>query len=234
MPHIQIAKFVRVLTRCVEVVNEPNVSPVVTEVYKASAEQPVTAFLTATDAVDKANRLCDKERREAEEALKEVDSPYKLARSSIVAVIKGTNLPATLKAQSTDTDKLNAIEKIFGILKEHEGQPWANALLQGDFGVKGAKAIKELNESIAAGKALHKAQLVRAQLFAPTYEVYLQFKCVIRDSFGSTSRQYRRVHLRASPAAENKSNATIAVPTEGVIPVSTPVETPRDGKGNVG
>ena len=93
---------------------------------------------------------------------------------------------------------MNAIEKLLDVLDEHVGQPWADDLIQGEFGTKGAKAVKELNESIAANKALNKAQMARAQAYGPAYEKYLRFKRVVRDALGPSSKQYRRIHLRAS------------------------------------
>lgn len=230
MRRIHYSVFVRLLSRCVEVVQEPNAPPVVVEVYKASVEQPITSFLTASDEVDNARRLFDKTSREANEALEEVDNPYKLARSSIVAVVKGNHLPAALKSQRTDTDKLNAIEKLLGILNQHQGQPWADTLRQGDFGIKGEQASQALRAVITASKALTTARLVRAKLAEPMYATYMDFKCVIRDAFGSTSKQYRRVHLRASPT-EGKTEPT---PEEGFIPGATGEEPPPEGEGNVG
>jgi hypothetical protein len=119
----------------------------------------------------------------------------------VLAVLPDTVLPDTLKAQPTDTDKLNAIERLVDVLDDHAGKPWADALLSGDFGQQAPKTVKELNEAIAPNRALSKVIGARAAAYGPAYEVYLRFKRLVRDTLGASSKEYRRIHLRASPGA---------------------------------
>jgi hypothetical protein len=105
-----------------------------------------------------------------------------------------------LKSQKTDTDQLNAIEALLDVLDEHAGQGWADEQAQSGFGKKAAGTVKELNEAIVANKALSEAREVRARSYGPAYERYLRFKRVVRDALGSTSKQYKRIHLRGAVA----------------------------------
>jgi hypothetical protein len=226
MSNLNYARFVRVLTRCVEIAAEQDLPPIINLIYQASAKPQVEAFLTAASNVDKATTAFSKENREGLEALRQLDTPYRVARSAVLAVVETARLPDTLKGQPTDTDKLNAIEKLLDILADHAGEPWADALLQGEFSTKGAVAVKELNESIAANKALNKAQMARAQAYGPAYQSYISFKHVVRDALGSGSKQYRRVHLRASPAAASEDSAPVnpgAPDGDGAIVATPPV-----------
>jgi hypothetical protein len=221
MANIDYARFVRVLTRSVEVATEQGLPPIIAHVYQASAKPHVEAFLTAADDVDKATSAFSKENREGLDALRDLDTPYRVARSAVLAVVKDAKLPDTLKAQPTDTDKLNAIEKLLDVIDEHAGEPWADALLQGAFGTKGAVAVKELNESITANKALNKAKMARAQAYGPAYESYLSFKRVVRDALGPGSKQYRRLHLRASSGpVEDDAPASDSAPADSPAPES--------------
>jgi hypothetical protein len=219
MSNIDYPRFVRVLTRCVEIAAEQGLPPVISHIYQASAKPQVEAFLTAADSVDKATRAFSTENREGLEALRQLDTPYRVARSAVFAVVKTDKLPDTLKEQPTDTDTLNAIKRLLDILAESAGQPWADALLQGELSTKGAATIKALNESIAANKALNKAQIARAQAYGPAYESYLSFKRVVRDALGSGSKQYRRIHLRASPVTAPENGAPVGDGTISIVTV---------------
>jgi len=207
MSAIEYIRFVRILCRCVEVSLEPGLPAIIRQVYEVSAQSSVEAFFLRSKEVDQATEAFAKENREGLEALKELDGPYRVTRSAVSAIAMKVNLPDTLKAQPTDTDKLNAIEKLLDVLDDHAGEPWADDLLQGEFGTKGAKAVKELNEAIAANKALNKAQMDRAAAYGPAYEKYLRFKRVVRDALGPSSKQYRRIHLRASAGAAEGQDA---------------------------
>lgn len=209
MPTIDYSRFVRVLTRCQEVAAEQGVPRIIAHVYTASAEAPIGAFLAAHQDYEDAACSFSREEREAFEALEELDSPYRVARSSVFAVLKITNLPDTLKMQRTDTDKLNAVERLLSIVQEQAGAPWADELLQGEFGIKGTRTAYELKEAIVANKALNKAQIVRANAYGPAYDGYLAFKHVVRDALGSNSKQYRRIHLRASAADDEESKGHV-------------------------
>jgi hypothetical protein len=217
MSTIDYSRFVRVLTRCAEIAAEPDLPPILNLIYQASAKPQVEAFLAAADNMDKATRAFSKENREGLEALRQLDAPYRVARSAVVAVVMTDKLPDTLKAQPTDTDTLHAIEKLLDILAEYASQPWADALLQGELGTQGAATVKALNASIAANKALNKAQMARSQAYGPAYESYLAFKRVVRDALGPGSKQYRRIHLRASPVATPEDGPPVGNGTDSIV-----------------
>ena len=198
---IDYERFARVVARSIEIANEPDANPVVVAVFKETLEEFATAYLANEQAVANAMTAFAKENREALVALGNLDAPYRVARAALLAVLPDTKLPDTLKSQPTDTDQLKAIERLVDLIDDHVGKAWADALLVGDFGQRAPKAIKELTESIAANKALSKAQTARAQAYGPTYEKYLSFKRVVRNAYGPGSKQYRRIHLRASPGA---------------------------------
>jgi len=218
MPELDYSRFVRVLTRCREVAAEPDLPAVVLQVYAVTAEQPMTSFLDAAALVADAESDFARENQEAGASLDAVDRPYRVARSATAAVLKTVKLPETLKALKTDTDKLNAIERLLDILDDHVGQPWADTLLSGEFGQRGAAALKEVREAIAASKVLQKARGERAQAYGPAYEAWLGWKRVVRDALGSTSPQYRRIHVRSSGAADD-----VAEPAPEPAPAPPPV-----------
>jgi hypothetical protein len=201
MPTIDYGRFVRVLSRCAELAADASQPAIIGLVYKEAMEGLVTAFLEAEKATTTATGALGKEGHEARKALTDLDAPYRVARSAVLAVLPDTVLPQTLKVQPTDTDKLNAIERLLYVVNEHAGKGWADELLKGDFGQKASKAVKELKETIAASTELGKANTARAAAYGPAYEAYLRFNRVVRDALGPTSKEYRRIHLRASPGA---------------------------------
>jgi hypothetical protein len=194
-------RFARVITRSIEVANEPNADPVVATVFKQTLGDAAAAYLAAETAVSNAMTVFAKENREALDALVALDAPYRVARAAVLAILPDTHLPDTLKSQPTDTDQLKAIARLLDLIDDHVGEEWADVLLTGEFGTKAAKTTQELTESIAANKVLSKARNDRAAAYGPTYEQYLRFKQVVRNAYGPASKQYRRIHLRASPGS---------------------------------
>jgi ribonuclease D len=193
-------RFARVVTRCIEIANETDANPVVVGVFKETFEKPATAYLATDTAISTAMTAFAKENREALAALALPRRALsRMARAAISAVLPGTDLPDTLKSLPTDTDQLNAITRMVDVIDDHIGKAWADALLTGEFGTKAPKTIQELEQSIAANKGLSKAKNDRAAAYGPTYELYLAFKRVVRNAYGPGSKQYRRIHLRASP-----------------------------------
>ena len=224
--NIDYDRFTRVLTRCVEVATDPAQPPILASVYKAMAEEKITTFLSAAKKVDTALTAFTKENREALKALDTLDAPYRVARAAVLAVLPETVLPDALKSQRTDTDKLNAIERLLDLIDDHAGQPWADNLLQGELGQKAPAAVKEINEAITAGKDRVTALTARAAAYGPAYEAYLAFKRVVRNACGPGSKEYRRIHLRASPGSAGKAEAG-ADATDG-----EPAPTGEAGAGN--
>jgi 3-oxoacyl-ACP reductase-like protein len=198
---IDYERFARVITRSIEVGNEPNADPVVATIFKQTLSDAAADYLALDAGVSTAMTSFGKENREALDALVSLDGPYRVARAAVLAMLPNTDLPDTLKSQPTDTDQLNAIARLLDLIDDHVGEQWADVLLAGEFGTKAAKTVQELSESIAANKALSKARSDRAAAYGPTYEKYLRFKQVVRNAYGPGSKQYRRIHLRSSPGA---------------------------------
>ncbi len=223
MSNIDYDRFTRVATRCAELASDPAQPPIVGLLYKETADLRISTFLTAGKAVDVAMTAFAKENHEALQALTVLDAPYAVARSAVLAVFPQTVLPDTLKTLPTDTDKLNAIERLLDVIDDHAGKPWADALLAGPFGQQAPKTIQEVQQAIEASKARSRAITDRAAAYGPAYEAYLAFKRVVRSACGPASREYRRIHLRASPGAspkddEGMENGAATPPAETTTP----------------
>jgi hypothetical protein len=201
MSAIDYARFDRLMTRSAEIAAEAGMKTSVVRVYDEVLKVSAEAYREANHAVTAAETSFGKEGSEAVEALTALDGPYREARSVVLAFAPETSLPDTLKSQKTDTDKLNAIEALLNALDDHTGQAWADEQAQSEFGAKAAATVKELNEAIAANKALAEAREARAKSYGPAYERYLRFKRVVRDALGAKSKQYKRIHLREAAAA---------------------------------
>ena len=198
---IDYERFARVLTRSIEVGEEADAHPVVVAVFKETLADDAPAYLALETKISNAMTGFAKENGEALAALADLDAPYRVARAAVLAILPETYLPDTLKSLPTDTDKLNAITRLLDVIDDHVGKEWADALLAGEFGAKAARTTSELTEAIAANKVLSKARTDRAAAYGPTYEKYLRFKHVVRNAYGPGSKQYQRIHLRASPGA---------------------------------
>jgi hypothetical protein len=196
MGAIDYERFYRVLTRCGEIAREQGMKSSVVRVYGDVLKTAASTFRGAHQGVTHAESSFKKEAAEAIAALSALDAPYREARSVVLAFAPETVLPDTLKAQKTDTDKLNAIEELLDVLDDHTGEAWADEQSQSGFGKQAAETVKELNEAIAANKALAAAGELRAQAYGPAYERYLRFKRVVRDALGAKSKQYKRIHVR--------------------------------------
>ena len=232
--NIDYDRFTRILTRCAELATDPAQPPILGSVFKAMAEEKITTFLSAAKKVDAALTAFAKENREALKALDALDAPYRVARAAVLAVLPGTVLPDTLKSQPTDTDKLNAIERLLDVIDDNAGKPWADTLLQGPFGQQAPGTIKEINEAITASTARSAALTDRAAAYGPAYEVYLAFKRVVRNACGPGSREYRRIHLRASPASAGQEDGGPEAPSSEATPsgdagAGNTVSTPAGG-----
>jgi hypothetical protein len=214
--YIDYARFDRLVTRCAEIAAEPGVKASVLRVHEEILKSEGAAFHAAQQKVSQAESAFGKENSEARAALAELDGPYREARSVVLAYAPETKLPDTLKSQKTDTDQLNAIEALLDVLDEHAGQAWADEQAQSGFGKKAAGTVKELNEAIGANKALSEARDVRARSYGPAYERYLRFKRVVRDALGATSKQYKRIHLRAAAGAGAGAGIETETETEEV------------------
>lgn len=213
---INYERFVRVLHRCAELGQQAGINPAIAHVYNVALAGPAEAYLNAESAVSDALMACEKENSEAFQALTFLETPFKVARSTLKAIHPETvkARPATLASLTTDTDKLKAIRWLHGEIKKHTGATWADALLAGEFGVKAEAALKEIGEAIDASKELTTAQMQRAGAYEPAYVKYVDFKQVVRDALGPGSKEYRRIHLRASPKRGKKGDEDCAPDSE--------------------
>jgi len=205
--NVEFRVFARLVVRCGETAGQPGAPQVLLAVYQAASEQPLARFLNAMTAVDGATTRASEAITRRERTLEEMDRQLRIGRSAVAAVLPGTKLPATLKKQPTDTDKRSAIQRLVDLITPHAGQPWADALLQGVFGQTAAKTIQQINEAIEAQNALQRAKTERSHCFQPAWGAYIRFKRLVRDTFGSTARQYRRIHLRNASTAEEETQA---------------------------
>jgi len=212
---IDYERFNRVITRSIEVAKEPDADPIVASVFTETLADEATAYLAMDTEVSAATTQFAQENREALKALAALDAPYRVARAAVVAILPETELPDTLKSLPTDTDQLNAIARLIDIIDDHVGKEWADKLLAGEFGTTAVRTTQELSESIAANKRLSKAKTDRAAAYGPTYEKYLAFKRVVRNAYGPGSKQYRRIHLRASPGAASPEAPATPPPATG-------------------
>jgi hypothetical protein len=203
---IKFDRFTRVIRRCIEIREQPDIEPVIVTVYDEALAGPASAYLGAVAALTAATSARQQKRTGVTTALALVDAPYRTARSAIKAIHPeyATTTPGTIKAMTTDTDKRIAIERLLGAVQKHAGAPWADALLQGEFGARAIPAIEALDDLVTANSDLSRAKTGRAAAFEPAYERYLDFKKVVREARGARSAEYKRIHLRALPSTRKK------------------------------
>jgi hypothetical protein len=224
MATIDHARFTRVLNRCEEIALEPGMKASVVLVYKEVLMPLSQAYLTADDGVTKAASSFGKENKEASDALEALDGPYREALSVAAAFVAGIVLPDTLMTCRIDTDKIDAIEDLLGILDEHAGEKWADTLSSGELGTKAPATIKEIHEAIEANKGLSEARTARAAAYGPGYEGYVKFKRVVRAALGPASKQYKRIHFRdaSTPVKEAPKPVVNGAQKPGDAPVVGP------------
>jgi hypothetical protein len=198
--NVEFAVFARLADRCGEIAGETGAPPVLVTVYQASCAQPLAAYLSAMTAIEDATTRAKNATSGMERMLEDMEQQFRIARCAVTAILPETKLPDTLKSQPTDTDKRRAIERLVEIITPHAGQPWADALLQGEFGQSAGAAVQQLNAAIEAQNALQKAKSDRTAALKPAWDAFLRFKRLVRSTLGSTARQYRRIHLRGGAA----------------------------------
>jgi hypothetical protein len=212
----------RLLTRSEEVAAEPDMKPTVALVYHDVVEKPAQAYLTASEQVKEADSAYAEKLAAANQALEALDAPYREARSVIAAYAPLLKQPATLKAQPTDTDQLNAIKELTKEIAKFSGKPWADQIQSGAFGQLAPAATTALDESIAANKARTAAHHRRAATFEPAYEAFLRFKQVVHDGLGSKSKQYQRLRVRRGAAKlTDETQQTAATAPAGTSTTTT-------------
>lgn len=203
---INFTRFNRLASRCKETATKAGVAPVLAAVYQNTSGPPLQGFMTATAAVASAEERYAQATRDTERVLAEMDPLFRSARSALVAVHPTAKVPDTLKSQPTDTDKRDALQGLYDKVHDHQGQPWADSLLQSDFGQKAAPAVAQLDEQIAASKALQEAKAARAIAFGPAWEAFLGFKRLVRDTCGASSHDYRRLCIIRGASGEEEED----------------------------
>ena len=208
MLDIDYSTFDRLLTRAEEIVNEPDVNRSVKRVFDERLREPGAAFRAAHAGLTAVETRARKEGAEGRASLAAIDAPYRIARAVAFSYVPTLLLPVTLKKQPTDTDKMNAIGGLLRVLDERdETDGWAADQLAGDFGRLAPDTIREIEEWIQANKDLQRARDARVATAAPAYERFIAFKDVVRQAYGSKSKQYKRIHVRAA-AAETEADPT--------------------------
>ena len=202
MGDIKLDVFTRHLKRSKEIAEEAGMNASVVRVYNEVLKPYSDTYLPLDTAVAKAESAWAKENGEALEGVLLLDEPFRTARSTALAFDPTLVLPETLKAKTTDTDRVTAIESLIDVVDDHVGAPWADEILAGELGTKAPTVVREINEAIAANKGVSAARQARAEAFGPTYDRFLRFKRVVRDALGPSSPQYRRIHGRAAEKPE--------------------------------
>lgn len=202
---ITFAIFPRYLWRSEEIALEPGMKPPVISVYNDILKPQADAYLVLHAGVVDAESQWAKENDEAIAAVRELAEPYRTGRAVILAYHPALVLPELLSQLPTDVEKIHAIEYLIDKIDDHVGQGWADGLLAGPLGTKGADTVREIEEGIVASKAVAKARDERAKAYGPTYDAFLRFKRVVRSALGPSSKQYRRIHGRAA-ARDNEEN----------------------------
>lgn len=205
MADINYALFPRYLWRSEEIALEPGMSAGVVSVYNDILKPKAEPYLVLHAGVVDAESQWAKENREAITAVRELTEPYRTACAILAAYEPDLVLPPQLAQLKTDVEKIHAIQELIDKVDDHAGQPWADEILAGPLGTKGADVVREIQEAIAASKSLSKAREDRANAYGPTYDAFLRFKRVVRSALGPSSKQYRRIHGRAA-ARDNEDN----------------------------
>jgi hypothetical protein len=174
--------------------------PPIIRLYTERLAPRSSAYRAADAALVAADAAATKERQQADSAVTQIEAPYKLARSIVRARAKELEVPETLAALNTDTDRKLAIGELLERIETSTGEGWADELLAGDFGTMAPEAIREIDESVLASAARKGAAEARAAAAGPAYEEYLSFKAAVLAGMGRKSAAYQRLtrHLRSS------------------------------------
>lgn len=209
----------RILNRCVEIANEPGAPPAVTHVYASVLKEPLETYLATSEAFVVKSDAWRKENGEALKALENFVGTFETGRSALAAMHPDETLPDPLKSAPTDTDKGSAIEGLLHSVEKHKPEPWAEALLSGEFGTKAPLVVAEIDQAVQASKDLTAACDARAAAFGQSYEKFLAFKRVVRSAFGPTSKQYHRIHVHTRAEADDAQPVDAAIPALPATPL---------------
>jgi hypothetical protein len=234
---IRFQLLVRLVSRCAEVAARPEMTDEGKWVYGTLFAPAADAFCKSHDAMADAESTVGALRLEVERMASKVDPLYCTVRLIVLAVLPAQKLPDTLKAQPTDTDMLNAVTTMLSVVKSHADKDWAVAVMTGQFGTLAPQLEAALKQLIAATHALETARLQRLAAYGPAYKGYLTFKRVVRNTLGSSSCAYRRLHPRKTastePAEPAETDAEDQAPDSTVQPTSKAPAAPAAGPSSV-
>lgn len=169
------------------------------------------AFKVADSAVKAAERGAAKEVREALDALNPLRKFFDEIRQVVMAKVPGVVMQAA-SSYVTPDDFLAAAEEQEAILEEHKDADWAKALYEKVGGMLDS-ALKEQKEATGSLAALQKAKAERRSVALRARPVFVQFRRVVRATFGRQSREYRSLlDKRGVPAEEDVETPTPAAP----------------------
>ena len=113
----------------------------------------------------------------------------------------GVVLAGTLSEQPTELDRKRALQEVLDEVESHRGEPWADQLLGGPFGVVMPDAIAKIGAYLTASSELATAVGRRSAAMEPAYTAFLAFKNAVRQAHGTRSDLYRRLRLRVTGTA---------------------------------
>lgn len=224
---IDYVRFSRLVARCQEIVAAPGAARVLDVIYRTTTAAPLRRYVDAAAAVDAAMDRWRKALADRTRALGAMDGPFRTGRAAVKAIYPETVLPGTLKVQSTDTDKRQAIERFLTIVSAYRGQDWADAILDGDIGRQAAVTVRAINAASEAADALERAQGERARVFTDARIAFYAFKKLVRRELGATSNEYRRLQVRT--VARCEGGGTESVEEAGTHEMPEPNEAAAPG-----
>ena len=159
------------------------------------------AFKVADAAVKSAERSAAREVKEALDAMAPARKFFDETRQVLMAKVPGEVIQAAASFTTPD-DFLAAVEDQESLLEAHKDQDWAKGLHEKIGGVLDA-AMKEQKEATGALAALQKAKAERRSAALGARPLFVQFRRVVRATFGRQSREYRSLLDRHGVAAED-------------------------------
>jgi len=164
-------------------------------------DQQVNALMTTTA----------KEMLERDSAISKLATVYDKTCSALLVKMPYATLPGRASSLNTPDDKLAGAElvedllaRIAGVDENHPepgdaptGEAWAQDLMK-QLAPAVDAATKEFNEAVRSSEDLQKAQAARAGTKFELERKLLGFKRLVRDVFGSHSREYHSLRERLS------------------------------------
>jgi hypothetical protein len=193
-------------------------------------------FIEADRDVVRLLGIARKERKESDTALGPLATKYDTVRSAVVIKLPHQELPGRSSSFTTPDDLITAAEKmedllvrVAGVDEAHPidgtgetaptGEAWALKLLRGLQPLLGA-GVKEYREAVIASADLQKSQQHREVVRTQLEQTFLEFRRLVRDVYGDSSREYHmlRTRSRTDDADEETTVETEPSPTADETP----------------